>query len=171
MRCRSRREISSPSSRRSRMPGRSTQSWNCSNRCEGVWRRAMGIAKIGTAPQDMNASAGMTTLREATQQFESLFISQLMKSMRDTVPQSHLMGSGSGQQLFREMLDQELAGRVAESGGIGIGEMLYRQLSPNRSDGRKNGTGEKQSAFASRNGLQTPLQTTTALSRSQNHED
>jgi len=90
----------------------------------------MGIAKIGTAAQDVNASAGMTTLREATQQFESLFISQLMKSMRDTVPQSHLMSAGGGQQLFREMLDQELAGQVAHSGGIGIGEMLYQQLSP-----------------------------------------
>jgi flagellar protein FlgJ len=91
----------------------------------------MDIAKIGSVQPVTGGTGGCPSqsLRDATQQFETLFISQLMKSMRGTVPQSGLMGSGGGQQLFREMLDQELAGRVAQAGGIGIGEMLYQQLS------------------------------------------
>ena len=68
------------------------------------------------------------TLREATQEFESLFIAQMMREMRSTVPESSLLGSGSGQQIFREMLDQELSRRAAYSGDFGIGDLLYRQL-------------------------------------------
>ena len=95
----------------------------------------MEIAKNSSIQTALGALAGNSapTLREATQQFESLFITQLMKAMRGTVPESKLMGSGNGQQLFREMLDQELAGRVAQSGGLGIGEMLYQQLAPKES--------------------------------------
>jgi Rod binding domain-containing protein len=68
------------------------------------------------------------TLREATQEFESLFIAQLMKSMRGSVPQSKLMGSDSGPGMFREMLDQELSRQIAFAGGFGIGDILYQQL-------------------------------------------
>jgi len=68
------------------------------------------------------------TLREAAQEFESLFIAQVMKTMRGTVAQSGLMGSDSGQGIFREMLDQELSRQIAFAGGFGIGDMLYQQL-------------------------------------------
>jgi peptidoglycan hydrolase FlgJ len=67
-------------------------------------------------------------LRQATQEFESLFIAQMMKTMRGTVPQSGLMGSDSGQGIFREMLDQELSRQIAFAGGFGIGDILYQQL-------------------------------------------
>jgi Rod binding domain-containing protein len=78
-----------------------------------------GVPPTGSLPR---------TLREATQEFESLFIGQMMREMRSTVPESGLLGAGSGQQIFREMLDQELSRRAAYSGDFGIGELLYRQL-------------------------------------------
>jgi Rod binding domain-containing protein len=68
------------------------------------------------------------TLREATREFESLFIAEMMKEMRATVPESGLLGSSSGQGVFREMLDQELSRRIAGGGGFGIGDLLYQQL-------------------------------------------
>jgi Rod binding domain-containing protein len=67
-------------------------------------------------------------LREASQEFESLFIAQMMEAMRSAVPQSKFMGESSGQRTFRQMLDQEVSRGVARSGGFGIGEMLYREL-------------------------------------------
>lgn len=67
------------------------------------------------------------SLREATQEFESLLISQLFQSMRRTVPEGGLIGTGC-ERLFREFLDQEFARRVAFNGGLGLGEMLFRQL-------------------------------------------
>src|ERR1051325_6767514 len=69
-------------------------------------------------------------LREAAQDMESLFVTQMLQAMRQTVPESGLLGSGSGQKLFRDMLDQELAKEISHGSGLGIGEMLYRQLAP-----------------------------------------
>ena len=76
------------------------------------------------------------TLREATQEFEGLFIAHMMQTMRRSVPGSKLLGSGSGQTIFREMLDQELSRQIAHSGGFVIGEMLYQELAAPNTTGR-----------------------------------
>ena len=76
-------------------------------------------------------------LRELTQEFESLFVSQVMQSMRRTVPESRLIDHSSGQHLFQDMLDQELSKRIADSGGFGLGDLLYRQLANEPSAARQ----------------------------------
>ena len=69
-------------------------------------------------------------LREATQQFEGLFLTQMMEAMRRTAPKGGILAANSGEQMFRQMFDQEIAQRMAQSGGVGIGEMLYQQFAP-----------------------------------------
>jgi flagellar protein FlgJ len=83
---------------------------------------------------DLMGGARPGNLREASQEFESLFIAQIMDAMRSTVPQSNLMGNSSGLRIFRQMLDQELSRQVAKSGGFGIGEMLYQQLNQEKDE-------------------------------------
>jgi flagellar protein FlgJ len=80
-----------------------------------------------TAPRDPGLPQ---TVREAAQEFESLFIAQIMQTMRRTAPETGLVGAGGGGRLFREMLDQELSKEIAHSGGFGIAEILFRQLAP-----------------------------------------
>ena len=96
----------------------------------------MEIANITNGALSIIPPGGDTprTLREATQEFESLFVAQMMREMRSTIPESGLLGAGSGQQIFREMLDQELSRRAAYSGNFGIGELLYRQLGGDESN-------------------------------------
>jgi len=65
-------------------------------------------------------------LRKATQDFESLFIYKLLKSMRATVPKS--AESKFGMETMREMTDEQLAVYLARQGGVGLGDMLYRSL-------------------------------------------
>ncbi|MEW6765429.1 MAG: flagellar assembly peptidoglycan hydrolase FlgJ [Pseudomonadota bacterium] len=62
-------------------------------------------------------------------QFEALFIQQMIKSMRAATPGDPLMG-GSGVQMFRDMQDQQLAANMAKSGGIGLSDVILRQLTP-----------------------------------------
>lgn len=68
------------------------------------------------------------TLREAAQEFESIFLAKLFESMRETVPNGGILGSDSGTKTFQQMLDQELSRQIAHAGGLGIGELLYRQF-------------------------------------------
>ena len=69
-------------------------------------------------------------LKEACKGFEAMFLSMMYKQMRATVPENTLFGESNGQKIFQDMRDEELMKNVAESGGVGIADMMYRQLSP-----------------------------------------
>lgn len=73
-------------------------------------------------------TAANAKIREATQQFEGLFLAQMLEAMRKTAPTGGILPANSGEQMFRQMFDQEIAQRMAQSGGVGIGEMLYQQF-------------------------------------------
>lgn len=71
-------------------------------------------------------------LKSAAQQFEAVFMSMLLKSMRDAVPQSGLMSGGSDTATYTSMLDQQLAQNLSSKGkGTGLADMLVKQLSRN----------------------------------------
>jgi peptidoglycan hydrolase FlgJ len=72
-------------------------------------------------------------LRRACTEFESLLVGQMLKEMRATVTKSDVFGSSEQEDLFRGMLDQELAGQISKTGAMGIGDLLYAQLTaPNK---------------------------------------
>ena len=62
--------------------------------------------------------------REAAQAFEALFVEQLLKEMRKSVPEDGLFKKGFAEQTFEQMLDRTYAGLMATRGGIGIAEVL-----------------------------------------------
>lgn len=65
-------------------------------------------------------------LKGAAQQFEALFLQMVLKSMRDAVPKSGLLDTGT-EDTYTGMLDQQLANRVATS-GTGLAGIIARQL-------------------------------------------
>jgi len=68
-------------------------------------------------------------LWQASKQFESLFIEQMMASMRKTIPKSGFLKKGFAEDVQSSMLDQAIAKAIGEQGRIGIARSLYRQLS------------------------------------------
>ena len=62
------------------------------------------------------------------QQFESLFINELFKSMRDTVPENTWLDGGMQQDVFEDMLYEEYALSASQSGGIGLSDIVYEYL-------------------------------------------
>ena len=69
-------------------------------------------------------------LTKAAEEFEGLFLNLLLKSMRSTVIESDLTDSGGGMATYREMLDQELAGQLAGTGGLGVKDMILQRYLP-----------------------------------------
>jgi Rod binding domain-containing protein len=65
-------------------------------------------------------------LRKASQDFESLFMYKLLKSMRATVPEGE--ETGFGMETMREITDEQMAVYLAQQGGIGLGDILYQSL-------------------------------------------
>ncbi len=71
---------------------------------------------------------GVDPLRQACEDFESVFVAYLLKSMRKTVPKSELMNGGLSEDTYMSMMDDEIASAVAKGPGIGLAAAIYRQL-------------------------------------------
>ena len=64
-------------------------------------------------------------LARTAREFESVFMDILMRSMRQTVPESGLMGSGGATDIYRQMHDSEMARSISgNGGGLGIARLL-----------------------------------------------
>lgn len=69
------------------------------------------------------------TLKETCSEFESLFIHQLLKGLRETVtPWSDKKTQSGSKDMYTSMVDMNLAKELATGEGIGIGARLYAQL-------------------------------------------
>ena len=66
-------------------------------------------------------------LEEVAAQFESIFLQQMLKSMRDATVKSDLFDS-SQMETYQSMADQQLALQLAEQGGIGLARMMVEQM-------------------------------------------
>lgn len=67
-------------------------------------------------------------LRWAAEQLESLLIYEMLKSARGTVMKTGLLDS-QATKMFEDMLDEERASQMARSGGMGLAELIYEQMS------------------------------------------
>jgi flagellar protein FlgJ len=87
---------------------------------------------IGRAPPT-HASAkpdgAHAKLRKAAHDLEGVFVAELFKAMRETVPQDGILSQAPGQDLFQGMMDDRVADLYAGRSRGGLGEALYRQLS------------------------------------------
>lgn len=67
-------------------------------------------------------------LKEVAKQFESVFVTMMMKSMRDTLPKDGLFSS-SQMETYQEMFDQQLSLDLSKEGGLGLASIIERQIS------------------------------------------
>ena len=72
--------------------------------------------------------AEVAKLRQAAQDFESVFLNHMLKTMRQSATSGPGMGGGSGQRMYRDLLDDELAKSIAKGGGLGLADVLVRDL-------------------------------------------
>jgi len=65
-------------------------------------------------------------LRETARQFESLFTTMLLKSMRAASPGDPY--ASDQQDFYQDMFDQQLAAQLSKGKGLGLADVLVRQL-------------------------------------------
>jgi flagellar protein FlgJ len=66
-------------------------------------------------------------LKKACQDFEAVFISKMWQQMRSTVPKEGYLHS-KDEEMYNSMFDKEFSEKMAQSGGIGLGNMMFDQL-------------------------------------------
>lgn len=77
-------------------------------------------------------------LKKACQEFESIMLSMMYKSMKATVIKSDLTEKDAGTDIFESMQDDNLMEQASKTGSMGLAESLYKQLSKNSGTGVKN---------------------------------
>ncbi|PHJ41971.1 flagellar assembly peptidoglycan hydrolase FlgJ [Vibrio sp. PID17_43] len=74
-------------------------------------------------------------LRAAARQFESIFTSMMLKSMREANEgfESNFMNS-QNEKFYRQMLDEQMASELSASGSMGLADMIVQQLTVGQSN-------------------------------------
>ncbi len=67
-------------------------------------------------------------LRGVAEEFVSVFMNQVMKSMRATVQENPEMHGDNGEKFFQQMLDQEYSSSMAKGSGYGLTDLVYQSL-------------------------------------------
>ena len=73
-------------------------------------------------------SAREEKLRKACADFESIFLYEMLKTMRTTIPQSGLTSKMTGKETYEMMMDQKISEELAKKGGMGLQSVLFNQL-------------------------------------------
>jgi len=87
----------------------------------------MAAAKNGVVGSRVS-EADKAAARDAAEQFEAVFIAQMLAPMFETVPTDGPMGGGHAEGIYRGMMVQEVGKSIASNGGIGIADQVYSEL-------------------------------------------
>jgi len=88
-----------------------------------------GISALGTGDDPRKE-------KQALVELEHYFSYVLLREMRKTVPENTLLGGGRQQETFEEMLDDALAGEIADSGQLGLADSMKESLEIARDQAR-----------------------------------
>lgn len=106
-----------------------------------VLKNQTALNALRSGSRGVDSDATRAALREASQEFEAVFINQLVAAMRKTVGESGLIEKSNAEKMFEGLLDEEWSRQLAgRHGQGGVSELIYRQLS------RRMGLDEPQAA-------------------------
>ena len=86
---------------------------------------------VNLKPQDTGVettSEREKNIRDTAQQFESLLVHTMLKSMRRTTMDD---GASNEKSIYNDMMDKHLASVISKSGKFGVAQAIERQLSAN----------------------------------------
>jgi peptidoglycan hydrolase FlgJ len=70
-----------------------------------------------------------TKLMNVCIEMESIFVSKMLKEMRNTLPKEKLIDGGFAEKIFDDMLYDEYALNLSKTSNLGLARMLYNDLS------------------------------------------
>jgi flagellar protein FlgJ len=92
----------------------------------------IGLAKeaIGTIAKALDPKAAQEDkARKTATEFETLFLEQTFERMFTSLGEEGPLGSnGTGGDVYRSMLVKEYAGTIVKSGGVGLGDQVFREI-------------------------------------------
>ena len=94
--------------------------------------KGMGeTTRTDKAVSDLKAAVTSKDLKRAEQaaeDFEAVFIGEMLKPMFSMIEVNENFGGGKGEEIFRDMMVQEYGKMISRQGGIGIASQIKAEL-------------------------------------------
>ncbi len=87
-----------------------------------------GGARAAAAANAAKTASGRDGVTKAAQDFEAMFLSQMLQCMFEGVDADPVFGGGNAENMYRSLMIDEYGKQVAKRGGIGIAEQVSRTL-------------------------------------------
>ena len=88
---------------------------------------ALGAAQAKALP-NVPQTKDLEKLRKTSQEFEAVFLSQMMKPMFEGIEAEAPFGGGNAENMYRSLMVDEYGKAIAQSGGIGIADQVMREM-------------------------------------------
>lgn len=84
--------------------------------------------QLASETEKAQAAKDDIKLKKTCQDMEAVFLNMMMTDMRKTVQKSKLFDDSQAHDVMTSMLDTEMTKDMAKAGGMGLADMMYRQL-------------------------------------------
>ena len=74
------------------------------------------------------ATGSLAQIKKAAQDYEGVFVSQMLGQMFEGIPTDGMFGGGQGEQMFRSLMVDEYGKKSASQGGVGLADAVTREL-------------------------------------------
>lgn len=88
---------------------------------------ALGMAQQNSLP-NVPKTRDLDKIREAAQEFEAVFLSQMLKPMFEGINSAPPFGGGQSEEMYRSLMVDEYGKSIAKAGGIGIADQVMREM-------------------------------------------
>lgn len=100
-------------------------------------RNAHDVGSLNTLREAIASGEDQSALEETAKQFEAIFVQMMMKSMRkaqEAMADEDSPFNSQQVKFYRDMHDQQLAVDLSSNGGLGLADIIVKQLGQNNPD-------------------------------------
>ncbi len=94
----------------------------------GTIARAARDGDALRAAENLRGKGDSDAIRQAAEDFEAVFVSQMLAPMFETLESDTMFGGGPGEGIYRSMMVEEYGRAIARTGGVGIADQVEREL-------------------------------------------
>jgi peptidoglycan hydrolase FlgJ len=88
----------------------------------------ISAATRGTNGLQIKPGMNAEQTRQAAEDFEAVFISQMLTPMFEGLGEDGYFGGGPGEDIYRSMLVEQYGKSLARAGGIGMSDAVQREI-------------------------------------------
>ena len=103
-----------------------------------------GLSELYTVAPDASPEAKRAAFDRVAESFEAVFISQIVRGLRESFTKELMGGGGFGKEIYASWFDQALAEALAKGGGMGLKDQLERWVFPEKTEASPSLTDSKE---------------------------